>query len=254
MNMNAILILILVSGAVLIWVVVHAPKSPKQSTEVRRDSQRYETVEPSTVHAAPPATKPERLSWNLAHRKIAFVDVETTGLSAVDRLVTFAIIFFDASDDQNPQIRIIHRIYNPGVPCSAKASEIHGYGDRLLANQADISEDIDELAAVLSGADLIVAHNSRFDISFINRELVEHGLLAIEKPTFCTMQAYRERFRDSARLDNAASRYGLSRMKRTHGAAEDAWLAMQLYFCLNKHPMVPEPENLRTYLKLQNLQ
>jgi hypothetical protein len=82
-----------------------------------------------------------------------------------------------------------------------------------------------------------VAHNADFDVAFINAELAALDRPAIAKPVYCTVEGYRARNdTSSARLDEVAAHMGLSRAGPRHGALEDAWLAMMVYFWLHECP------------------
>src|SRR5262249_37898478 len=126
--------------------------------------------------------------------KILFVDVETTGLHAgSDRIVSFAGILMTSADLVRGclDMKYAHYIVNPGRPCHPQATAAHGYSDWLLRHQQPFSEVIDNVVGLIEKADLVVAHNTKFDISFINAELEAANWPAIGKRTFCTMQEYR---------------------------------------------------------------
>ena len=189
--------------------------------------------------------------------KVLFVDVKTTGLhTGSDRIVSFAGILMTTADLARGQLdgEYEHYIVNPGRLCHPKAAAVHGYSDWLLRHQQPFSEVIDNIVALIEKSDLVVAHNAKFDISFINAELEAASRPAIGKRTFCTRQEYRRVSAGrSARLDDVAAEIGLFRAGSRHGALEDAWLAMMIYFSLNKCPhraafstvTNPKPQNLR---------
>src|SRR2546423_10722458 len=56
----------------------------------------------------------------------------------------------------------------------------------------------------------------------------------ISKPTFCTMDGYRQKgFPGSASLSAICHHIGGARSTKLHGALENAWLAMRVYLWLN---------------------
>ena len=75
----------------------------------------------------------------------------------------------------------------------------------------------------------------------------------LECETFCTMQSFRLKFGPPATLDHSISRFGMKREGKGHGALEDAWLTMNLFWALHGNSdtipfSVVPPENR----KLQN--
>ncbi len=181
------------------------------------------------------ASPTESLLPNAGWKQIVFVDVETTGLTAHDRIVTLAAILLDASALVSGEVnlKVIHRIYNPGRACHPEASRIHGYSDSLLQRQPSFTGDAEEISEFLRRADLVVCHNSSFDLRFVNQALVSCKLPMLSTESYCTMENYRRQYDGSARLDSAIARFGLKRESGHHGAFEDAWLTMNLFLRLN---------------------
>jgi hypothetical protein len=107
----------------------------------------------------------------------------------------------------------------------------------LLRHQNPFSDIADSVIALIDQAELIVAHNVKFDAGFLNAELSALGQPAIDKPLYCTMEGYRAtNGGGSAGLDAVTTKIGLSRGGARHGALEDAWLAMMVYFWLHGCP------------------
>jgi DNA polymerase-3 subunit epsilon len=167
------------------------------------------------------------------------MDVETTGLTGHDRVVTLAIILIDVPtvNEGEAQVQLsinaIHRIYNPGRDCNPVASSIHGHSDWKLRHQPFFIEEVEEVSAFLRKADLIVCHNAEFDLRFMNRELIKASMPPISSMHFCTMEGYRRKFSGSASLNNVIRQLGLKRESGKHGALEDAWLTMNVFFLLH---------------------
>jgi DNA polymerase-3 subunit epsilon len=172
-------------------------------------------------------------------KTIAFVDVETTGLTGHDRVVTLAIILLDVPTVSEGQTQVeitisaIHRIYNPGRDCDPVASRIHGHNDWTLRHQPFFIEEAKEVSEFIERADLVVCHNARFDLRFVNRELSKASMPLITAESFCTMEGYRYKYDGSASLNNVIRQLGLKRESGKHGALEDAWLTMNVFFLLN---------------------
>jgi DNA polymerase-3 subunit epsilon len=180
------------------------------------------------------------MSWldNLPS-SVAFVDVETTGLTEHDRVVSLGVVWLStASLSTGPlPTSFVHLIFNPGVKCHPAAARVHGYSESFLSHQEVFSERSKFLREYLNCADLIVAHNAQFDLSFINRELRLAGESILDRPVFCTMQGCQSRGMPSAALGRVCEQIGISRAGQHHGALEDSWLAMMIYLWLHDCPV-----------------
>lgn len=166
-------------------------------------------------------------------RSIAFVDVETTGLSSEDRVVSIGAFWIASRSLCDPifPVSFAHMIFNPGRPSHPRATQVHGYSDWLLSHQDRFEIYAADVREFLCDAELIVAHNAEFDLGFINAELVRANKPAINRSSFCTMSACQNRGMHAS-LEAVCKNLGLKRAGRSHGALEDAWLAMMVYLWL----------------------
>lgn len=189
-------------------------------------------------------------------RSIAFVDVETTGLSSEDRVVSIGAFWIASRSLCDPifPVSFAHMIFNPGRPSHPRAAQVHGYSDWLLSHQDRFETYAGDVREFLCDAELIVAHNAEFDLGFINAELVRANKPAINRSSFCTMSACQNRGMHAS-LEAVCKNLGLKRAGKSHGALEDAWLAMMVYLwlqgCTTRSPFseaghLLEPFNLRT--------
>ena len=218
--------LVIVFLALLLWGFAQRAAKSEQDT-------RSITENASVVPLAEAGCDPRQFG-SLRWKRLVFLDLETTGLGPRDRIVTIAAIFFhtEAVHGSQLEVRVLHRIYNPGIKCSAAASAIHGHTDWTLRHQPFFTEEAHELVDFLGQGEVIVCHNAKFDVPFFNRELENVGLAPLSMESFCTMEHYRKRFEGSARLDVVAGKLGLRREGRHHSALEDAWLAMNVFLQL----------------------
>jgi DNA polymerase-3 subunit epsilon len=186
---------------------------------------------------------------------VVFVDVETTGLTDHDRVVSLGAVWLSTASIANGPfpVSFVHLIFNPGRKCHPAAAKVHGYSDGLLSQQETFSARAGFLRQYLNCADLIVAHNASFDISFINRELRYAGESALSRSIYCTMEGCRERRLPSAALEKVCEQIGIRRATQRHGALEDSWLAMMVYFWLHDRPCVRPFSDLGKYVEPFNL-
>jgi DNA polymerase-3 subunit epsilon len=190
---------------------------------------------PSTLAASPKFGPPDQTTFNVTiPRRVCAVDVETTGLFHEDRVVTIGLVSLETErlcDDPYPW-HGVHLIFNPGRANSPRALEIHGHADWELRFQEPFSLRAKAIRNFLDAHDLIVAHNAKFDLRFIDNEFALTGLGPLHKPTFCTMEAWRTSHNTSAALTSICNELCLAKAADHHGAFEDAWLALQVYLHL----------------------
>lgn len=162
-------------------------------------------------------------------REIVF-DTETTGLSPAngDRMVEIGCVeLVNRVETGNS----FHAYFNPERPMDPAAQEVHGLSDAFLANKPLFEERVEELLDFLGDSPL-VAHNARFDFSFMNHELGVCGRLHIpESRMVDTLALARVRHPGAKHsLDALCTRYGIDRSHRVkHGALLDAQLLAQIY-------------------------
>ena len=162
-------------------------------------------------------------------REIVF-DTETTGLEPKngDRVVEIGMIELI---NHIPSGRTFHRYINPERSMPAEALRIHGLDDAFLADKALFASIVPELLAFIEDATLI-AHNSEFDMAFLNAELARAGHAAVpdERVIDTLMLARRRHPAGPNSLDALCSRYQVDTSRRTfHGALLDADLLAEVY-------------------------
>jgi DNA polymerase III subunit epsilon len=170
---------------------------------------------------------------------IISIDVETTGLAASDRVVSFAGIGLktEALASGKFELSYLHLVFDPGKKRHPEAEKVHGYSDWALRFQNPFSVYAEDIRRFVSSYALLVAHNASFDFGFMNREMTMAGLPALTVPVYCTMQGYQALgIGGSASLNAVCQRINLARVGNLHGALEDAWLAMQVYLWLHDCP------------------
>lgn len=162
-------------------------------------------------------------------REIVF-DTETTGLNPAtgDRMVEIGCIeLINRVETGNS----FHAYFNPERPMDPVAQEVHGLSDAFLANKPIFADTVEDLLDFLDDSPL-VAHNARFDFSFLNHELGLTGRLHINEARMVDTLALARVRHPGAKhsLDALCTRYGIDRSHRIkHGALLDAQLLAQIY-------------------------
>lgn len=166
-------------------------------------------------------------------REIIF-DTETTGFYAneADRITEVGCV---EVIDLIPTGRELHFLVNPEREVPKEVTELTGHTWESLRDKpkfAEIAQDFIDFV----GDGVLVAHNAKFDMSFINMELERCGKPAIVPSRFKDTAAMaRARFPGSpASLDALCKRFNISLESRTkHGALIDAYLLAEVYLELN---------------------
>ena len=179
-------------------------------------------------------------------RPLAFLDVETTGLStATDRIIELALIRV------TPQGDVLERVrrFNPGIPIPAEATAIHGITDEDVAHEPPFSARARSLAELLEPCDLGGFNIRRFDIPMLLAEFKRAGVpFSVHGRRLIDAQVifHREEPRDLS----AAARFYLGREHEdAHTALGDIrTTAAVLSAQLRKHPDVPQTlDGLQAY-------
>ncbi len=151
---------------------------------------------------------------------MVFVDLETTGANpGQDRITEIGIIQCDPDG-----VREWSSLVNPGVPIPAFIERLTGITNAAVANAPAFAEVASEVAGLLDGH-LFVAHNARFDYSFLKSEFGRAGL-EFEAAVLCTVKLSRRLFPEFRRhsLDALIERHGLTAEGGRHRALGDARL------------------------------
>lgn len=163
---------------------------------------------------------------NYQNTVLNFLDIETTGGSSkVDRIIE--IFISKVKDGQ--VIKTFHTLINPGFRPNPFILKLTNISNADLENSPyfeDIAEDLYEF--LKDG--VIVAHNARFDYSFIKQELKNYGF-EINWNYCCTVKLSRNlypQFR-SHKLDNIVQRINYAGGNR-HRAEYDAEVVRAFFY------------------------
>jgi DNA polymerase-3 subunit epsilon len=179
-------------------------------------------------------------------RPLAFLDLETTGLSTIsDRIVELAIIRI------SPQGDVLERVrrFNPGIPIPPEAAAVHGITDEDVADEPAFSATARSLAELLEPCDLGGFNIRRFDIPLLLAEFKRAEVpFSIQGRRLLDAQVvfHREEPRDLS----AAARFYLSRdHEEAHSALGDIrTTAAVLSAQIEKYPHLPrDVDGLQAY-------
>jgi DNA polymerase-3 subunit epsilon len=177
-------------------------------------------------------------------RRIAFIDVETTGRDpAADRVVEMGIVIGDGGQ----VVTRYNWLFNPGRPIPKEISDIHGITDADVADKPTFAELAGEILAALGDA-IPAAYNASFDRAFLLAELERAGVRSQSPPPAVRREVdwvdpltfARELYKDedSRALGDMATRLGIELVK-AHRATDDAEAALRVLYALAKNPRIP---------------
>lgn len=106
-------------------------------------------------------------------RPIAFIDLETTGVSlSSDRIVEIAII--KLLPDGTRQVK--RKLINPQIPIPKVTSDIHGITDEMVKDAPSFKQIANEVKMFMENCDLGGYNSNRFDIPILMEEFLRSGL------------------------------------------------------------------------------
>jgi len=106
-------------------------------------------------------------------RPIAFIDLETTGVSlSTDRIIEIAII--KLLPDGTRQVK--RKFLNPQIAIPKSSTEIHGITDEMVKDAPSFKQSANEIKMFIEGCDLGGYNSNRFDIPILMEEFLRAGL------------------------------------------------------------------------------
>lgn len=179
--------------------------------------------------------KVELVASSIESRRIAetdFVvfDLETTGAKAPPCRVTE----IGASRVRNGRIvDEFQSLIDPEVPIPTFITLLTGISDEMVAGAPRFAEVLDRFLEFV-GDSVLVAHNSQFDMRFLNNEIsLVHGEYRIGNPCLCTVQLSRKLLPQipNHKLKSLAEHYSISLINH-HRAADDARATAEIFINL----------------------
>ncbi len=106
-------------------------------------------------------------------RPIAFIDLETTGVSlSTDRIIEIAII--KVLPDNSRQVK--RKLINPQIPIPKSSTDIHGITDEMVKDAPTFKQAGNEIKQYLENCDLGGYNSNRFDIPILMEEFLRAGM------------------------------------------------------------------------------
>ncbi len=155
---------------------------------------------------------------------MVFVDLETTGANfANDRIIEIGLVEVDENG-----VREWSSLINPGKPIPPFITGLTGIDTAMVENAPAFEQLAPTIFERLRGR-LFIAHNARFDYSFLKREFKRLDI-DFRATNLCTVKLSRKLFPEHHRhsLDTLVERYGINVADR-HRALADAQVLWELW-------------------------
>lgn len=171
-----------------------------------------------------PQQATQRVTSNVGYA--AMIDVETTGLSPYrDEIIEFAAVLFQFSKDSYEIIDIIDSyvgLREPNIDIPYRATEVHGI---RFPDVKGKSLDSTRIKEIIEKADLLFAHNAKFDKGFVTKLFP----FSSNKTWICTMNGinWKGKGCDSKGLQNLLKYHGI-KVNRSHRALADVNACIEL--------------------------
>jgi DNA polymerase-3 subunit epsilon len=181
---------------------------------------------------------------------LAFVDIETTGGSHfTSRVLEVGVVRVESSQVVAKYQTLLH----PDESIPPFITGLTGITDVQVADSPRFAQVAPELAEILDGA-VFVAHNVRFDYSFLKMEFERIGV-PFRPQLLCTVRLSRKLFPQfrTHKLQDLITRHGLAAPAR-HRAYDDAHCLWQFYqLVLSEFDLDTVEEAVKVQLKAPSI-
>ncbi len=160
------------------------------------------------------------LPMNLQLTKpIAFIDLETTGISITnDRIIEIAIVKILADGSRLVKRKLI----NPGMPIPAGSTAVHGITDEMVKDAPNFKQVANECKQFMDHCDIGGYNSNRFDIPMLIEEFLRAGIeFSIEGRKFVDVQKIFHKMEERT-LSAAYKFYCQKILEGAHSAEADA--------------------------------
>ena len=179
-------------------------------------------------------------------RPLAFIDLETTGLSTTqDRIVEMALLRVEPDGTNTERVRR----FNPEIPIPAGASAVHGITDADVADEPPFRSRARSLFDLLDPCDLAGFNVRRFDLPMLLAEFQRAGV-EFDPRSRRIVDVQQIFHREEPRDLSAATRFYLEReLQDAHSALADIRVSAEILGAqLKRYPHLPTTvDELHTY-------
>jgi DNA polymerase III subunit epsilon len=178
------------------------------------------------------------------HRKLVFLDIETTGTSTeYDKITEIGALVYE----DGTLVKTFSTLVDPGREIPQFITKITGITNSMVTGKPTFEDISDQLLELLDDG-VFVAHNVGFDYNFVRSEFHRAGM-EYQADHFCTVQLSRNLYPEFTRhnLDELIARMGFTCESR-HRAFDDAEVLLKFYE--KARNIFPEEMFNKTILKI----
>jgi len=152
-------------------------------------------------------------------KPIAFIDLETTGISITnDRIIEIAIVKIAADGTRLVKRKLI----NPGMPIPAGSTAVHGITDEMVKDAPSFKQAANEFKQFMDHCDIGGYNSNRFDIPMLIEEFLRAGIeFSTEGRKFVDVQKIFHKMEERT-LSAAYKFYCQKILEGAHSAEADA--------------------------------
>lgn len=161
---------------------------------------------------------------NLVDDYVVF-DLETTGFDPkISRIIEIGALKYK----NNELVEELSILVNPGCSIPDVITAITGIDDEMVSDAISIKEALPKFIAFIEDLPL-VAHNSRFDLSFIEENILQLGLPMIKNTNIDTVYLARKYIKNvyNHKLETLKDHFGLT--YSSHRSVEDCLTTNYVY-------------------------
>ncbi|WP_168122216.1 PolC-type DNA polymerase III [Paenibacillus sp. HB172176] len=175
-------------------------------------------VEANVVNDAVPMVLNSR-PQSLAESAYIVFDIETTGLSVINNKI---IELAGVKMIDGKEVDRFSTFINPHEPIPYHIQQLTNINDDMVRDAPELEPKLREFIDFI-GDDILVAHNARFDIGFIQANCKEIGLPEVKNPVLDTLELARflHPSLKNHRLNTLAAKYKVS-LENHHRAIDDS--------------------------------
>lgn len=157
-------------------------------------------------------------------------DLETTGLNCVkDKIIEIGALKYK----NGKLIDTFHYLVNPKIDIDNEISSLTGITNDMLKNEKTIDKILPKFVDFIENYAL-VAHNSSFDLSFIERNLKLLNMNLIENKNIDTLFLARKYITFTKNHKLTTLKQALNLKYRSHSALDDCYVTNEVYnYCRN---------------------
>ena len=161
------------------------------------------------------------------NKNIVVLDIETTGIKAnTDKIIELYML----KVYNNEVVEEYHSKFNPEIEIPLFISNLTGIYQWHVNSSPTIDQEIENIKTFI-GDSVVIGHNLKFDLSFLNYDLINNGFENIANKNIDTLKLSRALLRNKVRNHKLStlSRYFKTINKNDHNAKADVLTTYEVF-------------------------